>query len=108
MATGRARRGRGAQMSEEERARRLAEMAADAQLREEMRYRRVQADLALEKREECEHLQTHVQDDAPSFLVKLNSSVYGSEEASIEDRIRRNVHYREKGPIEEKGIASRH
>ena len=92
-------------LSEEEKRKRLEEMMTDAKVRDETRHKQVQIDMAKERKEEEEAQMGDP--EAPSFLVKMNSKVYGSDEATVEERLRRNVHYRLKGDIEEKGIITK-
>jgi len=91
-------------MTEEERKRKLEEMQRDAEEHQISRYKRIktseQTDALDAKQEQHQNMQ-------PRFLNQLNKQVYTSNEVGIEERLRRNIHYRQRGDLEENSILKR-
>eukprot|EP00271_Cylindrocystis_brebissonii_P013889 TRINITY_DN3439_c0_g1_i1.p1 TRINITY_DN3439_c0_g1~~TRINITY_DN3439_c0_g1_i1.p1 ORF type:complete len:1009 (-),score=207.00 TRINITY_DN3439_c0_g1_i1:69-3095(-) len=88
---------RAGQLSDEERAQRLAEMQADAAEHEDDRWRR------LKRAAESDAVEVQRAGVKPSktFLQTTNEAVYGAQSTgkeSLEESVRRRAHFRQRGP----------
>jgi hypothetical protein len=83
--------------TEEEKAARLREMQEDAKKHQTVRMTRLKDDSSDNQR-------TSTDPYAPNFLNQMNKQIYDESNEGIEGRLKRNIHFREKGNIDEKGI----
>lgn len=88
-------------LSEEERQRRLAEMMAAGEQHDALQREKLAKEREKAKKEEEEYLQRAGDERKASFIHQLNASIYtGSSSETVEDRLNKYRHYRQKGNVE--------
>jgi hypothetical protein len=97
------RRPRASALDEKERERRLKEMMQDAEKHEEDRFKRLKREKETEEQEAKEY-HSRNSEDQPGFINDMNKIVYNEDEISVEERVRRNVHYIQRRPVDEKFV----
>lgn len=91
-------------MTEEERERKLKEMAEDAKAREQERLQRMSDQQRKDVVDEAGSAATGavrmVEGEKPQFLDQVHRQTYTATEENLEDRLRRNKHFIEKRAVE--------
>lgn len=88
-------------MTEEERQKRLREMMSDAETHDQAALMRVKQHNSTEQQEENEYkARAKSPERRAEFIENMNKKLYASGEESIEDRLSKYKHYRQKGNTE--------
>jgi hypothetical protein len=94
------RRERPKPLSEAERARKLAEMMADGDKHDKEAFENLLKARKKDKKEQEEYEARTGKEESATFIRKMNKEVYNNSEETVEDRLKKYQHYRQKGNLD--------
>jgi len=92
-------------LTEEEKAKKLAEMMADGEKHDKDEFENLLKARKKAKQEEDEYKKRTGKEESADFIRKMNKEVYSSNLETMEDRLKKYQHYRQKGNIDRHDFA---